>query len=377
MTALLRTLAIARKEFRQLRRDRLTGGMIVGIPLLQVLLFGYAINTDVRHLRAAVADLAGTQRSRMLIADAEASQVVDVVARVQSAAELETLLRRGRIAVGLFIPYDFDRRVYRLGTAAAHGEPAQVPAQLLVDGSDPVILGAAQGLAHLQVKLRIVSMTGARLVRDSFEVRAYYNPERRSVVQIVPGLIGVILTMTMVLFTAVAIVRERERGNLELLITTPVRTVELMVGKILPYIAIGLIQVTLVLALGVFVFRVPVRGSLLDLYLAAALFVGASLTLGLLISTFAQTQFQATQMMVFIFLPSILLSGFMFPFDGMPRLAQLIGEILPLTHFLRLARGILLRGAALSELRAEMVPLAIFLTLTLGVAVLRFRKRLD
>jgi ABC-2 type transport system permease protein len=377
MTALLRTLAIARKEFRQLRRDRLTGGMIVGIPLLQVLLFGYAINTDVRHLRAAVADLAGTQRSRALIADAEASQVVDVVERVQSAAELETLLRRGRIAVGLFISYDFDRRIYRLGTAVAHGKPAQVPAQLLVDGSDPLILGAAQGLAHLPVKLRAVSMPGARVARDSFEVRAYYNPERRSVVQIVPGLIGVILTMTMVLFTAVAIVRERERGNLELLITTPVRTVELMVGKILPYIAIGLIQVTLVLALGVFVFRVPVRGSLVDLYLAAALFVGASLTLGLLISTFAQTQFQATQMMVFIFLPSILLSGFMFPFDGMPRLAQLIGEILPLTHFLRLARGILLRGAALGELRAEMLPLAIFLTLTLGVAVLRFRKRLD
>jgi ABC-2 type transport system permease protein len=377
MTALLRTLAIARKEFRQLRRDRLTGGMIIGIPLLQVLLFGYAINTDVRHLRAGVADLASTQRSRLLIADAEASQVVNVVERVQSAAELEALLRRGSIAVGLFIPYDFDRRVYRLGTAALHGEPAQVPAQLLVDGGDPVILGAAQGLAHLPVKLRTISMPAAGVGRDSFEVRAYYNPERRSVVQIVPGLIGVILTMTMVLFTAVAIVRERERGNLELLITTPVRTVELMVGKILPYIAIGLIQVTLVLALGVFVFRVPVRGSLLDLYLAAALFVGASLTLGLLISTFAQTQFQAMQMMVFIFLPSILLSGFMFPFDGMPRLAQLIGEVLPLTHFLRLARGILLRGAALGELRAEMAPLAIFLTLTLGVAILRFRKRLD
>jgi ABC-2 type transport system permease protein len=377
MNALRRVLAVARKEFRQLRRDRLTGAMIIGIPLMQVLLFGYAINTDVRHLRAGVADLAGTQRARMLVADAEASQVIDVVERVQSAADLESLLQRGVIAVGLFIPHDFDRRVYRLGTAALHGEPAQVPAQLLVDGGDPVILGAAQGLAHLPVTMRFVAGPSGVVSHDSFEVRAFYNPERRSVVQIVPGLIGVILTMTMVLFTAVAIVRERERGNLELLITTPVRTIELMVGKILPYIAIGLIQVTLVLAIGVVVFGVPVRGSLLDLYLAAVLFVGASLTLGLLISTFAQTQFQAAQMMVFVFLPSMLLSGFMFPFDGMPRLAQLIGEVLPLTHFLRLARGILLRGAPLGQLRGELGPLALFLVVALGIAILRFRKRLD
>jgi len=377
MNSLRRVIAMARKEFRQLRRDRLTIGMIVGIPLMQVMLFGYAINTDVRHLRAGVADLAGTQRARMLVADAEASQVIDVVKRAASAAELELLLRRGAIAVGLFIPPDFDRRIYRLGMAAMHGQPAPVPAQLLVDGSDPVILGAAQGLAHLPVQMRFIPGPVGTVSRDSFAVRAYFNPERRSVVQIVPGLIGVILTMTMVLFTAVAIVRERERGNLELLITTPVRTIELMVGKIVPYIAIGLIQVTLVLAIGVFVFGVPVRGSLVDLYLAAVLFVGASLALGLLISTFAQTQFQAAQMMVFVFLPSILLSGFMFPFDGMPRLAQLIGEVLPLTHFLRLVRGILLRGAGLGELRGELLPLGLFVGVALGVAMVRFRKRLD
>ena len=363
--SLRRTRAIGAKEVRQLLRDRLTFGMIVGIPLLQVILFGYAINTDVRHMRAAVTDMANTQLSRTLVAQAEASQVVDVVATAPSAPALEQLIQDGRVSVGIYIPPDFDRRV------ATGAQPA---AQLMVDGSDPTLLGVAQGLARMPLALRGLPRT---VPAPIFEIRDYYNPERRSAVAIVPGLIGVILTLTMVLFTAVAIVRERERGNLELLITTPVSTVELMVGKIVPYIVIGLIQVTIVLLLGWYLFSVPVQGSLLSLYLAALLFIASSLGLGLLISTLAKTQFQAMQLTVFTFLPSILLSGFMFPFDGMPAFARWIGELLPLTHFVRLVRGVLLRGAELSGLWPDIWPLLAFFAVTMTLAVLKFHKRLD
>ncbi len=359
-----RIAAIARKEVRQLLRDHLTFAMILGIPLIQLTLFGYAINQDVRHLHAGVADEAGTQAARILVADTVASQVVDVVERVTTPKDLEALLRSGRISVGIAIPTDFERR--RTGDRPA--------AQLLVDGSDPIVLGAARGLAALPVTGRARAAPAAP---DAFEIRAYYNPERRSAVQIVPGLIGVILTMTMVLFTAIAIVRERERGNLELLITTPVRTWELMVGKIVPYMLVGLVQVTLVLLAGRTLFDVPVRGSLVDLYLGGGCFVTATLTMGLLISTAAQTQFQSVQMAFFFFLPSILLSGFMFPFDGMPQPAQYLAEILPLTHFVRIVRGILLRGASLREVSRELWPLFAFMAVTMGLSIARFRKRLD
>ncbi|HKA14633.1 MAG TPA: ABC transporter permease [Myxococcota bacterium] len=358
-------MAIARKEVRQLRRDRLTFGMIVGLPVLQLLLFGYAINQDVRHLRAGVADLSGTQRARILVQDAQATQVVEIVKHARSAAELEALLREGAISVGLLVPPDFERRVE---------SGARAPAQLLVDGSDPIVLAASRGIIELPVRPR---SPAARASSPTFEVRAYYNPERRSQVQIVPGLMGVILTMTMVLFTAVAIVRERERGNLELLINTPVRTPELMVGKILPYMAIGMVQVTLILLVGRWLFDVPIRGSLVDVYVAGLVFVTTSLTLGLFISTLAATQVQAFQITFFTFLPQILLSGFMFPFDGMPRAAQWIAEVFPLTHFVRITRGILLRAATLSEVRAEVWPLLAFLAVAMAASIARFRKRLD
>ena len=365
---LQRIVAVARKEVRQLRRDRLTFGMIFGVPALQLLLFGYAINQDVRHLRAGVADLAGTQRARLLVHDAEASQVLDVVARARSAEELEAWLREGRISLGIVVPRDFERRVEHGDRPAAH---------LLVDGSDPVVLAAARGLVALPVERRFVPLRAAADHAATFEVRAYYNPERRSAVQIVPGLIGVILTMTMVLFTAVAIVREREHGNLELLITTPVRTPELMAGKIAPYMAIGLVQVTLILLLGSLLFRVPIRGELLHAYAAGLIFVTATLSLGLLISTLAQSQFQAFQLTFFTFLPQILLSGFMFPFEGMPRAARFLGEVFPLTHFVRIIRGILLRGASLGDVSRDIAPLAGFFAVTMTLAIVRFRKRLD
>ncbi len=365
MQSARRIAAIATKEVRQLSRDRLTFAMIIGIPLLQILLFGYAINMDVRHLTAGVADLAATQSARQLVADAQATQVVDIVATAASPEELEALLRRGVITVGIYIPPDFERRLQNRTRAAA---------QLMIDGSDPSIFNVAQQLARLPFDLR--KGAGARHT-NLFEIRNYYNPERRSAVQIVPALIGVILTLTMVLFTAVAIVRERERGNLELLITTPIRNVELMIGKIGPYIVIGLIQVTIILLVGALLFHVPIRGTLLDLYLGSLVFIAATLSLGLAISTFAKTQFQAMQLTFFTFLPQILLSGFMFPFDGMPKFAQHIAFILPLTHFVEIVRGIVLRGATLGELLFNVNVLVVFFAITMTFAVLRFRKRLD
>jgi ABC-2 type transport system permease protein len=358
-----RTFAIAGKEFNHLRRDRLTGGMIVGIPLVMTILFGYAINTDIRHLSAAVTDLAKTSASRALLLDAQATQIVDLVRTASSKPELERLLAAGEVSVGVYIPPDFERRL-------ARGD--RPLAQLLVDGSDPVVFNAARALGRIPIHERVISNSPVAM-----EVRALYNPERRSAVFIVPGLCGVILTLTMVLFTSIAIVRERERGNLELLITTPIRSLELMTGKILPYILIGYIQVSLILILGVTLFSVPIEGSLIDFALGTGIFVAATLTLGLLISTLAETQFQAFQMTFMSFLPQLLLSGYMFPFEGMPRAAQWLAELFPLTHFLRIVRGIVLRDADLVLLGDQLWPLALFFGVVMTLATFRFNKRLD
>ncbi|MGB5488056.1 MAG: ABC transporter permease [Lysobacterales bacterium] len=365
MKSLQRILAIVRKEVRQLRRDRLTFGMIVGIPVIQLLMFGYAINMDVRNLDAAVADLSATSASRQLVMDMSQTQVIRVVRQVSSADELEHMMRQGKISVGIYIPPDFDRRLHQADRSAM---------QLLVDGSDTVVQGAAAQLAQVAQRARTSPYNDRPPV---VELRTFYNPERRSPVNTVPGLIGVILTMTMILFTAVAIVRERERGNLELLITTPVKTPELMLAKITPYVFIGLVQVSLVLLLGRLLFHVPMAGSLLDTYIITLVFIVANLALGLVISTLVSTQFQAMQLSFFVLLPSILLSGFMFPFAGMPRPAQMIAEALPLTHFIRLIRGVMLRGASLQELSAELFILAGFIVVLMTLAILRFSKRLD
>jgi ABC-2 type transport system permease protein len=362
---LQRVLAIMGKELRQLSRDRLTFGMIVGIPLLQILLFGYAINFDVRHVRAAVADDARTSHSRALVADLQASGVVDFAAPSPSVPDLRRRLDAGEISVGVVIPPDFERR--RIGSDRA-------VAQILVDGSEPMIDSVVRGLAQAPLPARAAEY---RSRVPAFEVLTEYNPERRTAVQVVPALIGVILNMTMVIFTAAAIVRERERGNLELLITTPIRSWELMAGKLFPYVLIGLVQTTLILTVGARVFDVPINGSLVDLYLAAALFIAATLTLGLVISTLVKTQMQAFQLSFMTLLPSILLSGFVFPFDGMPRLAQWIAQLLPLTHFVEIIRGILLRGAPLAAMQWPAAKLGVFLVVTLAIATLRFRKTLD
>lgn len=360
---LRRLLAIVVKELRQMRRDRITLAMIVGIPVMQLVLFGYAINLNLRNLSTGIADQANTASSRAVVMDMVATGVMKPVASANTPQELMEMLRRGRISIGVVIPPDFERR-------RIEGREA---VQVLVDGSDTVVQSAAVQLSQLPLDTTAGSVRKA----PQISVVAFYNPERKSAINIVPGLIGVILTMTMVMFTSVAIVRERERGNMELLIATPVSRAELMIGKVLPYAAIGLIQTTVILLLGVLLFSVPIRGSVLDVYFAAVLLILANLTLGLLISTRAQSQFQAMQMTFFVFLPSILLSGFMFPFAGMPRVVQWLAEVLPLTHFLRLIRGVMLRGASLFELWPDVLALLAFTTVMMGLAILRFRKRLD
>ena len=297
-----------RKELLQLKRDRLTFGMIVGIPVMQMLIFGFAINTDVRNLSTGVANQSGSHLSRQLIADVEQTQVVDIRYEVDTPEELEDLLRRGKISIGIFLPADLDRRAIDSRRAAG---------QLLVDGADPTILGVANQIRATPLSFDTVAKKTA--TATTFEVRPFFNPEKRSAVFVIPGLIGVILTLTMMLFTAVAVVREREHGNLELLINTPVSATQLMIGKVVPYILIGLIQLALIMAVGDLLFSVPIRGSIFELYIAASFFIAANLALGLFVSTVARTQFQAMQMTFFFLMPSILLTGFVFPFDGMPR----------------------------------------------------------
>ncbi len=364
MMWLARLLAVSAKEVRQLSRDRITIGLIVGIPTIQLLLFGYAINFDVRGVSTAVLDQAQTSLSRRLIGDLGATQVLGEVRQAGSERELRLLIQQGESNVGIVIPPDVERRI-------ADGNRAVM--QILVDGSQPALENVAQGLGAMPLLRR----AGLPPQNRPVEILVAYNPAKRTAVQIVPALCGVILTMTMVIFTASAIVRERERGNLELLITTPVSSGELMAGKLLPYVVIGLIQTTLILALGYWLFDVPVAGSLIDLYIGALLFIAASLSLGLFISTLAQTQFQAMQMAIVTMLPSILMSGFMFPFEGMPKVAQAIAQVLPLTHFNEIIRGIALRGAALTDMRPELAKLALFLVVMLAFSIARFRKRLD
>ncbi|HXC60807.1 MAG TPA: ABC transporter permease [Steroidobacteraceae bacterium] len=362
-----RLSAVMVKEVRQLRRDRITLAMILGIPVMQLILFGYAINLNLRGLVAGIADQANTSASRAVVMDMVASGVITPGLSATSPQQLSDALRRGEISVGVVIPPDFEARRFE-GREAV---------QVLVDGSDTVVQGAAAQLAQMPLNAAMKNATATGPATGQISVVSFYNPQRRSALNIVPGLIGVILTMTMVLFTGVAIVRERERGNMELLIATPVSRAELMVGKVAPYVLIGLLQTTVVLALGTWIFGVPVAGSLLDVYAAAMLLIIANLSLGLLISTRAQSQFQAMQMTFFVFLPSILLSGFMFPYAGMPRIAQWIAEVMPLTHFLRLIRGIMLRGASVAELWMDALALLAFIAVMMTTAILRFHKRLD
>lgn len=364
MKSIFRISAIMVKEFRQLSRDRITFGMVVMIPLIQLLLFGYAINTDVRNIPVAVVDQSHTAVGRVITEAVKATQVVTVTHHFPTVVEAEQAINAGQVRAALVLPSDLTQRIVQRETVG----------QWLVDGSDTMVSSA---LLQLQ-RMPLQDLANYQPPRAStFEVALYFNPSRRSAVNIVPGLLGVILTMTMVLFTSAAIVRERERGNLELLITTPVRPLELMIAKIIPYIFVGLVQVGIILGLGHLIFDVPINGALSQVFFGTLLFIAASLTLGLMISTVAQTQLQAMQMTVFILLPSILLSGFIFPYEAMPDVAQWIAEVLPATHFMRMIRGIVLRGADLMALWRDALWMVGFTMLGLLLASLRFKKSLD
>jgi ABC-2 type transport system permease protein len=368
-----RILVIAHKELLQLRRDRLTIGMMVMFPLMQLVLFGYAIDTDVRHLPTVVYDVDRTATSRDLARRLAVTGYYDVIGQARTYADIEAEFRSGAAGVALVIPA-------RYGADVARGRAAHV--QLLVDGSDPQTVASASNTAasvigQLAAERAAARLgTGARPPTIEVATSILYNPDLRTAVYIVPGLVGVILTLTMVMFTAMAIVRERERGTLEQLIVSPVQSVELVIGKIAPYIGIGYAQMTLILVVGTWLFDVPLAGSLPLLYLLASLFIAGNLALGLVFSTLARTQQQAMQMSFFFLLPNILLSGFMFPFAGMPWFAQVLSTALPLTHFLRIIRGVVLKGAGFTDLAPEVLALAIILAALVVLSSLRFRKKL-
>ncbi len=372
---LSRLLAILIKEFRQIRRDRLTFAMMIAVPIMQLVLFGYAINTDPKRLPMAVVAADQSEFSRSLIAGLENSGYFRITERPRSETEGDRLLDQGEVQFLLVIPPDFSRQLLR-------GEHPVV--LLAADATDPAASGNAlaalnaisrQALAHdLQGPLR--ALQGGD---TPFEIRTQrrYNPEGISRYNIVPGLIGVILTMTMVMMTSLAMTRERERGTMENLLATPVKPLEVMVGKIAPYILIGYVQVTVILLAARLLFDVPMVGGMALLSAALVVFIAANLAVGFTFSTVARNQLQAMQLTFFFFLPSILLSGFMFPFRGMPVWAQWIGEALPLTHFLRIVRGIMLKGNGAADIAPEVWPIALFMLAAGAVALKRYRQTLD
>ncbi len=372
----MRLYVIAWKELLQLRRDRLTMAMMAALPIMQLILFGYAINTDVRHMPTLIYDQDRSAQSRDLARSMEATGFYDLVGEASSYDEVGRAMRSNRAKVALVVPPGY-------ASDLARGRTARV--QLLVDGSDPQIVASASNTAASLVSARAADLLVARMqqtgagqvvVPIALEPNTWFNPDLRTAIYIVPGLIGVILTMTMVMLTSMGIARERERGTLEQLIVSPVRNVELMIGKILPYVVAGYGQMTLILIAAHFLFGVPLVGSLSLLYALAFLFIAANLALGLFFSTLARTQQQAMQMSFFFFLPNILLSGFMFPFEGMPRPAQWLSQALPLTHFLRIVRGNVLKGSGLADVSADLLALVVILAVLVALSSLRFRKKL-
>lgn len=363
------------KEFLQLRRDRITFGMIVGMPIMQLALFGYAINTDPKQMPTAIIAADHSPFTRSFVAAMKSSDYFHVTEELDNEEAGRAALAQGRVLFVLTIPPDFSRSLLR----------GERPALLLeADATDPMATGLAIGAAtQLTQAVADKDLTGplAGLAggQPPFEVRVHrlYNKEQISQYNTVPGLMGVILTMTLVMMTGLAMTRERERGTMENLLAMPVRPVEVMTGKIVPYIAIGLIQASIILLAARFVFHVPFQGSLLSVYLAALLFIAANLTVGITLSSLARNQLQAMQLTMFYFLPNILLSGFMFPFLGMPVWAQYLGNLLPLTHFNRLIRGILLKGNGWWDLWPSIWPLLLFTVVVMTAAVKFYRRTLD
>jgi len=373
--SLARFLAILIKEFRQVRRDRLTFGMMVAVPIVQLILFGFAINSDPKHLPLALVDGDRSEFARSFVAALENSSYFSITARAAGQKEGDELLARGSVQFVLTIPPDFSRKLLR----------GEQPVMLLAaDATDPAATGnalaALSGIAARSIGRELAGPLAAlRPAAEPFEIRVQrrYNPEGLTRYNVVPGLIGVILTMTMVMMTALAMTRERERGTMENLLATPARPIEVMFGKIVPYILIGYVQVVVILSAARLLFDVPMVGSLVLLSLVLVVFIAANLAVGFTFSTIARNQLQAMQLTFFFFLPSMLLTGFMFPFRGMPAWAQSIGEALPLTHFLRIVRGILLKGNGLAEVLPHLWPIALFMLIAGVVALKRYRQTLD
>src|SRR3954463_2834027 len=368
---LRRSYAMLVKEFIQLRRDRVSFGMIVMVPLLQLLLFGYAINTTPRDLPTAVLLQENSDLSRSILAAMVNTRYFKVTHRPRSEAEVDRLLASGTVLFAIEIPANFERSVRR------GDKPAML---ILADATDPVAAGSALGALGQVLQ---TALSHDRDVPDSvampFEIRTHarYNPAGATQLNIVPGLVGTILTMTMLIFTALSVTREIERGTMESLLSMPITPVEIMLGKIVPYIMVGFVQATMILSIGILIFGVPLLGNLLLLAGLSTLFITTNLAIGYTFSTIAQNQLQAMQMSLMFFLPNILLSGFMFPFAGMPVWAQWIGEFLPLTHYLRIVRAIMLKGATLPDLRYDALALAGLMLIAMTIAVTRFRRTLD
>jgi len=370
----LRVFAVLAKEFKQLTRDRITYAMMLAIPIVQLLLFGYAINTEPRHLPTAVLIQEDSRYARSLTAALQNSRYFDFVAQARSPAELDQLLRNGEVQFAITVPGDFSRRV-------ARGDRAQILVE--ADATDPSATGGAvAALAALPDQALSHDLSGAlapRVGTSPFEVVIHrrYNPEALTAYNIVPGLLGIILSLTLVMMTALSVTRETERGTMETLLSTPLEPIEVMIGKLAPYVMVGLVQTAIILGMAGVLFQVPLGGGWLGLAAAIALFITGSLALGFLISTVARSQLQAMQMSFFYFLPSILLSGFMFPFRGMPAWAQWIGEVIPVTHFLRVVRGSLLKSQGLGDQWRELSALTVFVLVVTALAMARYRRTLD
>ena len=373
--SLTRWWSIVLKEFLQLRRDRVTFAMIVGIPIIQLALFGFAINTDPKHLPTAVIVHDQSEFSRSFIAAMTNSAYFDIVETLPDEEAGRRALAQGRVQFVLSVPVDFSRKLLR-------GEHPSLLVE--ADATDPTATNiAVAALPNLVQPVADKDITGplAHLngTPSAFGVQVHnlYNPEGITQYNVVPGLMGVILTMTLVMMTGLAMTRERERGTMENLLSTPALPVEVVTGKIVPYVAIGLIQATIILAATRFVFHVPFVGSPVAIYFAALLFIAANLTVGITLSSLAQNQLQAVQLTMFYFLPNILLSGFMFPFAGMPQWAQFIGNLLPLTYFNRLIRGILLKGDGWADLWPSVWPMVLFTAVVMAIALRFYRRTLD